>query len=1162
MRGLDKALVLFLGILVSVSCVREADKDSKISFDFSALANSSKVTAKNVDLIPSRVIINIRHGENYEKVVSEVLSCPVHFQIVSEKLESIGRLATVGYPSFNCNEALFGKEIAISSLFPVGEKALVQLLVVYEHRTTRLMTLDYDHQESVFTPGQTRVKFSLSQFNSLEQNVSRVKFKGRVTTAALPPRNMTGILETRLKLPSHKGIRPPDMVVDKNSIVGGFTEFNLPKTSALAADLVVKRGAQDVISVFEGLSGTAFAGKANNVSERMVEYNLPAHFSSEDFDGSTYIAIEEAPVDFIFGYWDADNTDFSTSAALDLQDIDNSIELENRYSSDPVGGDPTTFNSGLELSTSSVKSADGISATSSSCASGGVKLDCLILELDNMGSDSQGFSGTIAKSNFVGEAEFFNLSSNPVPDSPYQFTYNYLPSSQQISGTSFYMVDGDSELELRTTAGFGNINCQGLAEAFGQKTTFSRSGAEVPSTQGIFFAGEGFHPGGTNTLAVANVIVPRDVLRSSSDYGILGCSFIETAIGRIYMNHGTFQDLENGSTNGGLATKLALENWPLSTPFTSMNTDVCVEYRVFTADSGGSRASASETGSTVEVSIPGHLALTDFSFHSSPDCGDPGSSNKSFTTSNGETLEKSFYVNWINTNSGAQIIANYTGPASLTSSEINLSQVTDNSASTVTDIHFLQTDNSPISLNECSDFFVYKTDAAGAPVAKTIGTLQFELRDGSTSVTGGYLSLSHRCTGPNTVDGLSGINIAGGFTGANWSTNVSFVPILDPIKFLLPTNGTGASVIVPSSVTIDPSNIVDTLISRPSNTMGFILDDIDNNGIVDLIDFDGSDFIIDFNGSFDGSGAYMGPLTKSKNGVNSLISYPQIFNMYNDAKNEVFFVDGSQRIKYLEYNGSTINAAVAPAGTASDDCNFMYPIDDYEGDGDSDLVCFDVSTDSLKLFANDGSNNFSSPSNLQNSLTGMIDGEYADLDGNGSKDLLFVFANSVFKKLQTSPGTFGSYVNTSLSQTGITKSIAKDLDSDGHSEVVISYDTSGSNLRIYSGGVWSSDILGNSFYNGAPYDFTFADIDGDGKQDLILVAYDPGVFVAYLAIYKQRSLNDWDLRYKRFNLGSFSSPSGGDVDIEAKDMDGDGLVDIVVRKDGISVLNNRSINFD
>ncbi|MEL0454879.1 BspA family leucine-rich repeat surface protein [Flavobacteriaceae bacterium SZ-1-7] len=194
------------------------------------------------------------------------------------------------------------------------------------------------------------------------------------------------------------------------------------------------------------------------------------------------------------------------------------------------------------------------------------------------------------------------------------------------------------------------------------------------------------------------------------------------------------------------------------------------------------------------------------------------------------------------------------------------------------------------------------------------------------------------------------------------------------------------------------------------------------------------------------------------------------------------------------------------SGVRFSDCKFA----DIDGDSDMDLLITGVTSaqEIAYLYSNDGAGNFSYLSNLPGVQEGSID--FGDVDNDGDLDILISGASAglhldIYEN--DGSGQFTLSPNSSVLAGLYRCSVGfEDIDGDGNLDVLATgTETSGPSASLYS-----SDCHGNfTEITGLPFtgvtysNLTFADVDGDGDQDVLITgntgaAYTNKVTALYL----------------------------------------------------------------
>ncbi|MEM6395019.1 MAG: T9SS type A sorting domain-containing protein [Bacteroidota bacterium] len=228
---------------------------------------------------------------------------------------------------------------------------------------------------------------------------------------------------------------------------------------------------------------------------------------------------------------------------------------------------------------------------------------------------------------------------------------------------------------------------------------------------------------------------------------------------------------------------------------------------------------------------------------------------------------------------------------------------------------------------------------------------------------------------------------------------------------------------------------------------------------------------------------------------------------------------------------------------------------DVDGDGDEDVLITGVNSSNTrisKLYTNDGMGSFSEV--MGTPFDGVVDGSiaFADVDGDGDEDVLITgrnTSNARISKLYTNDG-MGSYsevMGTPFDGVDFGSIAFADVDSDGDEDVLITGligPASISKLYTNDGMGSFNEMTSTSFENVFISSVAFADVDGDGDEDVLMTGE------------KSCGLPDTKL-YINDSMGSFSEMADTPFDnvldgsIAFADVDGDGDEDVLIT--GLSI---------
>jgi hypothetical protein len=240
---------------------------------------------------------------------------------------------------------------------------------------------------------------------------------------------------------------------------------------------------------------------------------------------------------------------------------------------------------------------------------------------------------------------------------------------------------------------------------------------------------------------------------------------------------------------------------------------------------------------------------------------------------------------------------------------------------------------------------------------------------------------------------------------------------------------------------------------------------------------------------------------------------------------------------------------------------------DLDGDGKPDLIVANGDSSTVTIYHNNstpGNISFSEVASFAMGNTGYPIGVTAgDLDGDGKPDIVisnYYTQTLTFYRNASTPGNIvmDSVLSVPSGSYVLGASIA-DINDDGKPEVIVA--CQGSNiLSIYT----NSSTLGHiAFSNettimapsgGSPFKAVVADIDGDGKPDIVAA----NSYLNTVSVYRNTTPTGGTISFAPdvdFNTGNF--PEGTAIG----DIDGDGKPDLVVANNSdntLSVLLNTS----
>ncbi|MDT0691889.1 FG-GAP-like repeat-containing protein, partial [Salegentibacter sp. F188] len=221
---------------------------------------------------------------------------------------------------------------------------------------------------------------------------------------------------------------------------------------------------------------------------------------------------------------------------------------------------------------------------------------------------------------------------------------------------------------------------------------------------------------------------------------------------------------------------------------------------------------------------------------------------------------------------------------------------------------------------------------------------------------------------------------------------------------------------------------------------------------------------------------------------------------------------------------------------------------DVDGDNDQDVLITGMSGDyyngvtSSQLYLNDGNGNYAKDNN--NFFDGVQYGSiaFADVDGDGNQDVLITgiagseWQGAPVSKLYKNDG-FGNFIedlNTSFTGVGFSSMAFADVDGDGDQDVLI---TGRDNSYTGTAKLYKNDGAGNySEATGAYFDgvqngsIAFADVDGDGNHDVLITGMDNS-YNSIAKLYRNEGLGNYSEDINNSFAGvQYSSISFADID--------------------------------
>jgi hypothetical protein len=233
---------------------------------------------------------------------------------------------------------------------------------------------------------------------------------------------------------------------------------------------------------------------------------------------------------------------------------------------------------------------------------------------------------------------------------------------------------------------------------------------------------------------------------------------------------------------------------------------------------------------------------------------------------------------------------------------------------------------------------------------------------------------------------------------------------------------------------------------------------------------------------------------------------------------------------------------------------FDVRVADFDGDGRPDIVVVDEASNMISVLRNIGSdgaitsNSFAVPVNFAvGSSPGFL--AIADLDGDGKPDVVVGNGNdsnnavSVLRNISTAGNI--SFAPTVYFPGFQSSQVAiADVDGDGKPDLIIGSSSSGQAVSIYRNTSSPGNITTNSFAPHVDYSVggwgnsvAVADLDGDGKPDVLVTTQLP----SHLSLFRNTSSVGTISLGSRIDLAAGYNPNG----LAIGDLNGDGRPDIV-----------------
>jgi len=352
----------------------------------------------------------------------------------------------------------------------------------------------------------------------------------------------------------------------------------------------------------------------------------------------------------------------------------------------------------------------------------------------------------------------------------------------------------------------------------------------------------------------------------------------------------------------------------------------------------------------------------------------------------------------------------------------------------------------------------------------------------------------------------------------------------------------------------DNTSVINVTISKN------VFADIDNDGDQDLLiaGYDGTNRVTKLYDN-DGTGQF------SENTLSTFdnISNPSIAFADVDSDSDLdVFISGNTNagaISKLYTNDGTGKFTEVTSQSFVGIYSGSSVFEDIDNDGDLDLIIIGSGDSNLesKIYLNNGSGVFTAAASSPFAPLDSVSFSFADIDGDGDKDAVLsgkdIASIPVTLLYQNNGGSNFTVVSATGLENIFGKSIFADIDGDGDQDLLLSgYNDSNvpsSKLYTNNGSGTFTELVGSGIQDVGYNDAVFTDIDNDSDSDIVLVGYNGSVSIAKLY------LNDGSGSFTEITGLPFVGVSDGSIAIA--DFNGDNKKDVLVSGSSFGTISTK-----